>query len=75
MERRYLHPGDSIMADKGFRIEDQPTEIGLRLNIPLFAFSAESMSAANVTLTRKNAPHRIQVERAINQIKRFKLHI
>ena len=73
MERGYLHPGDSIMADKGFRIEDQLAEMGLRLNIPPFASSAQSMSAANVTLTRKIAAHRIHVERAINQIKCFKL--
>ena len=53
MERGYVYPGDSIMADKGFRIEDQLAETGLRLNFPLFASSAQSMSAANVTLTRK----------------------
>jgi hypothetical protein len=73
MERGYLHPGDSVMADKGFRIEDQLSEIGLGLNIPPFASSAHSMSEANVTLTRKIAAHRIHVERAINQIKCFKL--
>lgn len=73
MQRGYLHPGDSIMADKGFRIEDKLAEIGLKLNIPPFATSAHSMSAANVTLTRKIAAHRIHVERAINQIKCFKL--
>lgn len=73
MQRGYLHPGDSIMADKGFRIEDKLAEMGLKLNIPPFATSAHSMSAANVTLTRKIAAHRIHVERAINQIKCFKL--
>lgn len=71
MQRGYLHPGDSIMADKGFRIEDKLAEMGLKLNIPPFATSAHSMSAANVTLTRKIAAHRIHVERAINQIKNF----
>lgn len=73
MQRGYLHPGDSIMADKGFRIEDKLAEMGLKLNIPPFATSAHLMSAANVTLTRKIAAHRIHVERAINQIKCFKL--
>ena len=61
------------MADKGFRLEDQLAEIGLRLNIPPFATSAQSMSAVIVTLTRKFAAHRIHVERAINGMKCFKL--
>uniref|UniRef100_A0A8W8M9G3 DDE Tnp4 domain-containing protein n=1 Tax=Magallana gigas TaxID=29159 RepID=A0A8W8M9G3_MAGGI len=73
MQRGYLHPGDSIMADKVFRIEDKLAEMGLKLNIPPFATSAHSMSAANVTLTRKIAAHRIHVEKAINQIKCVKL--
>ena len=59
MERGYLHPGDSIMADKGFRMEDQLAEIGQMLNITPFASSAQSISAANVTLRRKIAAHRI----------------
>ena len=41
------------MADKGFRTEDQLAEIELRLNISLFADSAQSMNAAYVTITRK----------------------
>ena len=61
------------MAYKDFRIEDQLAETGLRLNFPPFASSAKSMGAANVTLTRKIAAHRIHVEIAINQIKCFKL--
>lgn len=61
MQREYLHPGDSIMADKGFRIKDKLAE---NLKIPPFATSAHSMSAANyVNLTRKVATHRIHMWR------------
>lgn len=61
------------MVDKGFRIEDKLAEMGLKLNISPFVTSAHSMSAANMTMRRKIAAHMIHVERAINQIKCFKL--
>ena len=31
-----LEPGDSVMADKGFEIEEDLLLIGVKLNIPLF---------------------------------------
>ena len=61
------------MADKGFRIEKDLQELKLKLNIPPFASSASQMSVGDVALTQKIAAHRIHTERAINQIKNFKL--
>jgi hypothetical protein len=65
-----IQDNDGIMADKGFRIEKDLQELKLKLNIPPFA---SQMSAGDVALTRKIAAHRIHIERAINQIKNFKL--
>ncbi|XP_048759607.2 uncharacterized protein LOC125669203 isoform X2 [Ostrea edulis] len=73
MEQGSLHPGDSIMADRGFRIEDQLAEMGLKLSVSPFASSVHSTSEANGTLTGKIPAHRTPVERAINQIKHFKI--
>ncbi|CAC5403202.1 unnamed protein product [Mytilus coruscus] len=63
----YIHDNDSIMADKGFRIEKDLNDLKMKLNIPPFASSATQMSAGDVTLTRKIAAHRIHIERSINK--------
>lgn len=59
--------GDSIMADKGFRIEDLAGEIGVKVNIPPFLrrdqFTAEE--------TPDIAALRIHVERRIQRISAF----
>lgn len=65
--------GDAIMADKGFRIEDDLAKLGLKLNIPPFASSEVQMSAPDVQLTNLIAGHRIHVERRICRIKNFQL--
>lgn len=69
----FIHAKDSVMSDKGFLIEKDLAEIEIDLNIPPFASSAKPFSEAEVTLTKKIASHRIHIERAINQIKCFKL--
>ena len=61
------------MADKGFRIQNELRDIGLKLNIPPLASCARQMSRAEVMETRKIASHRIHVECSINRIKNFKI--
>ena len=43
-----LDPGDSIMADRGFNIQDDLTPLGVRLNIPPFL-------KGNLSLKRMNS--------------------
>lgn len=62
--------GDSVMADKGFTIEDL-LPLGVSLNIPPFLGSANQMPAQDVIRTQEIASLRIHVERAINKIKNF----
>ena len=60
--------GDSVMADKGFTIEDI-LPLGVSLNItPLLG-----MSDQDVISTQEIAGLRIHVERAINQVKNVKI--
>lgn len=73
LECEKLKPGDGIMVDKGFRIQEDLEELGLRLIIPPFASSTAQMSAAAVSSTRVIAMHRVHVERAIARIKNFKI--
>ena len=68
-----INQGDGLMADKGFRIEEEVNKLGLVLNMPPLASAATQMKPSHVTLTRKIARHRIHIERAIRRIKNFKI--
>lgn len=60
-----LEHGDSVMADKGFNIDDLLKEQGVGLNIPPFLQSQAQFSAQDVHETKTIAKLRIHVERAI----------
>lgn len=64
--------GDSVMADKGFTIQDL-LPLGTSLNIPPFLGQFEQMSPENVIRTQQIASVRIHVERAINRIKNYRI--
>ena len=61
---------DSVMADKGFTIQDL-LPMGVSFNIPPFLGSSSQMPAEDVVKTQEIASLRIHVERAINKIKNF----
>ena len=61
---------DSIMADKGFTIQDL-LPLGVTLNLPPFLGASAQMAAEDVVATQEIASLRIHVERAINKIKNF----
>lgn len=62
--------GDSVMADKGFTIQDL-LPLGTSLNIPPFLGSYNQMPVQDVIRTQEIASLRIHFERAINKIKNF----
>ena len=62
--------GDSIMADKGFTIEDV-LPLGISLDVPPFLGMSDQMSAEDAIKTQDIASLRIHVERAINKVKNF----
>ena len=64
--------GDTIMADKGFTLQDI-LPLGTTLNIPPFLGQNTQMSAEDVIHTQQIASVRIHVERAINRIKNYKI--
>jgi len=61
---------DSIMADKGFTIQEL-LPLGVSLNLPPFLGASSQMAAEDVVETQEIASLRIHVERAINKIKNF----
>lgn len=68
-----LEPGDEIMADKGFTIQDLLIPHGVRLNIPPFLQANTQMAANDVFATKSIARLRIHVERAIGRIKEYRI--
>ena len=67
-----LEPGNSVMADKGFSIEnDLPPYV--QLNIPPFLREKGSLTIEEETQTRRIASVRVHVERAIRRIKTFRI--
>jgi hypothetical protein len=70
-----IEKDDSVMADKGFTIEDLLEKKGATLNIPPFLRDSNSLSGQftmkEITQTQQIAAVRIHVERAIRKIKEF----
>jgi hypothetical protein len=67
-----LLPGDEVMADRGFTIQDLLFPRQVKLNIPAFSHGKQ-LTEGQVTQTRRIASVRIHVERAIRKMKVFKI--
>ena len=65
--------GASIMADKGFDIQDLLVPYGVKLNIPPFKQAGVQMSLQDVQRTQQIAKVRIHIERLIERIKEFNI--
>ena len=57
------------LADRGFMIEDQLGELGVKLNIPLFLEGRTQLPLSDVKKGSSIASLRIHVEHAIGRIK------
>ena len=67
----WLEEGDSVMADRGFDIQDDLALLGVKLNIPPFLKGKQQLTQQELVETRRIASLRIHVERAMEQIKNF----
>ena len=68
-----LERGDSVMADKGFEIQDLLMARGCTLNIPPFMRCKDRLDPEEEEETREIAAVRIHVERAIERIKNYNI--
>ncbi|XP_038064016.1 uncharacterized protein LOC119734552 [Patiria miniata] len=71
---QHLQPGDEVLADKGFTIDDILPP-GVKLSIPAFTTGNKDhiLPEEEVTRTRRLANVRIHVERAIRRLKCYKI--
>ena len=68
-----LDPSDSVMADKGFNVQDLFIPYNVRINIPEFFKKKNRMSEQSVMKDRKIASKRVHVERIIGLAKTYKI--
>ena len=66
-----LHPGDLVMADRGFRIRDILYDQKVSLNIPPFLNGRDKFTPQEEADTKRITKLRIHVEQAIERVKKF----
>ena len=66
---KLIEPGDVILADRGFLIEEDVAIQGARLVIPAFTKGKQQLSKREVEQSRQMARVRIHVERVIGVLK------
>lgn len=68
-----FNPGDSVMADKGFDIEDILAAYRVTLNIPTFFKNKNQITPETLKEDKKISSKRVQIERLIGLGKTFKI--
>ena len=63
---------DSVMADRGFMIEEDLKPLNVTLNIPAFLDQKDQLSEEEVKESQTIVSVRIHVERAIQRVKKFR---
>lgn len=66
-------PGDSIMADKGFNVQDMFVHRNIQINMPTFFKKKNRMACSTVIQDRKISSKRVHIERIIGLAKTFKI--
>ena len=64
-----LEPGDVVLADRGFNIEEDLAVHGARLVIPAFTRGKKQLTQREVELSKQLSTVRIHVERIIGLLK------
>lgn len=70
---RMCDSSDSIMADKGFNIQDLFVPYNITINIPTFMTGKNKLPGVIIKKDRKIASKRVHVERVIGLAKTFKI--
>ena len=68
-----LHPGDMLLVNRGFTIQELLNPYKVTINIPPFLGKRDKLTPQEELLTRRIAKARIHVERANERVKKFRL--
>ena len=68
----FIEPNDQVMADRGFKIKEDPMTVQARLAIPPSTTGKLQMKSQDVNKTSSIANVRIYVEQAIGRLKTFR---
>lgn len=71
--RTLCEPGDSIMADKGFNVQDLFAPLDVKINIPTFLKKRNRFDPKSLANDRKIASKRVHIERIIGLAKTYKI--
>ena len=71
LDERFWQPNGSVMADRGFTIDEELKQLKVNLNVPAFRGGSSQLTKAEVKESQRIALVRIHVERAISRIKKF----
>ena len=69
----FWNKGDSIMADKGFTIEEDLKPLGVSLNIPSFLDGRDQLEEEEVIESQAIASVRIHVEHLMSRVKKVNM--
>lgn len=70
---RLCDPGDSVMADKGFNVQDLFARMDVTINIPTFFKKRNRISGKTLLRDRKVSSKRVHIERIIGLGKTYKI--
>ena len=65
--------GDSVMADKGFNLQDLFAPSNVTINIPTFFHKKNRMTGKTVLKDRRISSKRVHIERVIGLAKTYKI--
>ncbi|XP_025078800.1 uncharacterized protein LOC112554937 isoform X1 [Pomacea canaliculata] len=68
-----LEPGDSVMSDKGFNIQNILAQKNISLNMPAFLSGKGQFSENEVAANQCISSLRVHIERAIRRVKEYRL--
>ena len=68
-----LDPGDSLMTDKGFQVQDIFAPVDVTVNTPTFLKKGNQFTAKSLKRDRRIASKRVHVERLIGLAKTYKI--
>ena len=70
---KHINPGDAVMVDKGFSVQELLLPMQATIFIPPFLGSREKFTKEEVILLKRIAKARIHVERFNERLKKFRL--